>query len=104
MYPFVICWGETSRPGCEAVTPLSNLGLSSFSPNPLASPSAPGKVSPPAPLDQTVPLALALAVKSYATPVVGVPFTLISTHHDLLALTPIPKATPAAFLNFQYPR
>src|SRR5215216_6560742 len=97
--PFVICWGEKSIPGCEAVTPLSKLGLSSFKANPFASPSVPGKESPPAPLDQVAEFAF--AVKSYAVPVVVDPFTLISTHQSLRALEPIPNNVPVAFLNFQ---
>ncbi len=53
-------WGAKSKPGCEATTPLSNLGLSFFSAKPFASPSVPGKVSPPAPLDQVAEPAFAV--------------------------------------------
>src|SRR6185503_11389591 len=99
MNPLVIFCGAKSKPAWAASTPLSNFGLSFFNANPFASPSVPGKERPPAPLDHVAEPAC--AVKSYATLVVGVPFTLISTHQDLLALTPIPNSTPAAFLNFQ---
>src|SRR5215207_5301830 len=99
MNPLVIFCGEKSKPACAASTPLSNFGLSFFNAKPLASPSVPGKESPPAPLDHVA--SPALSVKLRATLVVGVPFTLISTHQDLLALTPIPNRAPAAFLNFQ---